>query len=309
MNILPFGSRTVRPPAHTELLKLLDVLEEAPAKTGQERHAESGDIGNPDIHDVHTQQVRQELHDETIGGNPAVHAELPQPNAAVLFHDGHHIPDLIGDRFECGPGKMAFVRAEGQAEDRRPQVHPPVRCPQAAERRDEIHTAVVLDRESHFLRLGAVGEQTQLVAEPHDRGATSDDDPFQGIVHPARYTPADRRHGSLGRLDALRARVQQNRATGAQRRLGGPGREAAFAKRGGMGIADHRRDRDRFGQKAAEIGPAIVTGRWSCLRQLQILQAKLLEHWPPRTCSSPGPGVCGLPGPGPGPPRWPRHKR
>ena len=151
-------------------------------------------------------------------------------------------------------------RAAGEADDRAAGSLVPVRGAQADERRHEIDSARVGNRQGEVFDLGGRADHLQAVAEPLHDGAGDEDRAFQAIGDLVAEAPADRRDQAVLRGDRFVARVQQQEAARAVGVLRAARLEAGLAEGGRLLVADERGDRNALAEEGA-VGLAVDGAR------------------------------------------------
>jgi len=116
----------------------------------------------------------------------------------------------------------------------------PVRREQAAERRDEVAAAVVVDRPREILDLRRGLDQLQVVAQPLDERAGHGDRALERVHRVGvAELPCDGGDQAVLGDDRLGAGVQQHEIAGAVGVLAGAGLEADLAEGGRVLVAEH----------------------------------------------------------------------
>jgi hypothetical protein len=127
-------------PAHQ--LELAGVPPEPDAESGQESHTGPGGLNEDGAVHRDPEQVGLELHQEVVGGRPAVHAQLADSRVCVRLHGVHDVAGLVRDGFEGCARNFRPARTPGQADDRATSLHVPVGRSEPDERGHEVDAAV-----------------------------------------------------------------------------------------------------------------------------------------------------------------------
>ena len=164
----------------------------------------------------------------------------------------------------------------------------PVRRAEAGERRDEVDAARRLDRPREPLALCRVGEDAEPVAQPLDGGAARED----GALERVAAGRGDRLQQAGRRRTALGARVREDEAARAVRRLRLAAVEAGVAEERRLLVAGDARDRERDAEQlrlADDLGRAHEPGQQGAvdaeeLEQLvaPVERVEVEEHRPGR---------------------------
>ena len=237
----------------------------AGGQPGGVRGSERDGLDGHRPHDGNVEDVRDELHEEVVGGHAAVYFERLQREPGVGVHRVHDLPGLPAGRLEDRAGQVTLGDIRGQAHDDATGLVAPVRREQAGKRRDDVAAAVVIDRTRERLYLRRRADQPEPVAEPLHEGAGDGDRAFQG-VHGGLVADlvADGGEQAVRRADQLVAGVEEQEAARAIRALGLSLGEAGLPEQRGLLVAQRGRDA-HAGQDPP--GQAVCLGRWANLRE------------------------------------------
>ena len=186
---------------------------------------------------------------------PAVRPQKGNIAAGILAHGQHQVCDLGSNTAEHRPGDVRPSCAPGDAQDRAPGVHIPVRRTQAREGRYHHHAAAVRHCGGQHVDLRCRGNDTQLIPQPLDGAAGVEHAALQGIGGLSVHLPGHGGQQSGAGAHRLFAHVHQGEAAGAVGVLGFAGSEAGLAEQGGLLIARRAADRDaRQGLQPRDTG-------------------------------------------------------
>jgi hypothetical protein len=98
--------------------ELISVFPEAHGQPGQVGGAQGGCFGGLLDDHRNAEDIRLELHKKGIGRGTAVHPQLLQFDPRILLHALQHVPRLVGDGLQAGPGDVGLGGSPRNSQDR-----------------------------------------------------------------------------------------------------------------------------------------------------------------------------------------------